>query len=277
MANDRHTDGARATDTTGTPDLAGRVAIVTGASREIGAAMATALARRGAAVLVAHHEEPALADATVEAIARAGGRALAHDCDCSLVDANTAMIARAVEAFGRLDLFVANAGLTSWGAFLDYTEEAWDTVANLNLKGSFFGAQAAARQMIAQRAPGTIVFSSSIAGVQAIPFLSAYGATKAGLRHMARCLALELGPHRITVNAIGIGPTLNARNLADDPAYDEHWGALLPAGRAARPDDIADALLYLARSTYVTGEILMVDGGWTIHSPTPTLDFATKR
>ncbi len=270
MANDRRTEEAPTTS-----DLTGRVAIVTGASREIGAAMATGLARRGAAVLVAHHDEPALADATVAAIVRTGGRALAHDCDCSRVDANAAMVARAVEAFGRLDLFVANAGLTSWGAFLDYTEEAWDTVADLNLKGSFFGAQAAARQMIAQRTPGAIVFSSSIAGVQAIPFLAAYGVTKAGLRHMARCLAVELGAHRITVNAIGIGPTLNARNLADDPDYDAHWGALLPAGRAARPDDIADALLYLAQSPYVTGETLMVDGGWTIRSPTPPLDFAT--
>jgi 3-oxoacyl-[acyl-carrier protein] reductase len=271
MANPESTPTRDATD------LSGRVAVVTGASREIGAAMAGALAGRGAAVVVAHYREPTLAAETVGAITRAGGRALAHDCDCACVDDNVALVARAVAAFGRLDLFVANAGVTTWGSFLAYTEASWETVTNLNLKGSFFGAQAAARQMIAQRTPGTIVFSSSIAGVQAIPYLAAYGVTKAGLRQMARCLALELGEHHITVNAIGIGPTVNARNLADDPEYDARWGALLPAGRAARPADIAGALLYLASSPYVTGETLMVDGGWSVRSPTPPLDFARGR
>jgi NAD(P)-dependent dehydrogenase (short-subunit alcohol dehydrogenase family) len=188
-------------------NLQGKVAIVTGASREIGAAMAEALAGAGAAVLVAHHGESELADQVVGRISAAGGRALAHDADLSGVAANQGMVARAVEAFGRLDILVANAGLTVWGAFLDTTEAAWDTVANLNLKGSFFGAQAAARQMISQgRAPdgygGRIIFSSSVTGVQAAPNLAAYGITKAGLRHMARVLAPELGPHGITVNAL---------------------------------------------------------------------------
>jgi len=253
--------------------LRGKAAIVTGASREIGATIAEALARHGAAVLVAHYREPELADATVARIRSAGGTALPHDCDCSLVTETRAMVARAVREFGRLDIFVANAGLTMWAPFLEYTEAAWDTVMNLNLKGSFFGAQAAARQMIQQGSPGSIVFSSSVAGMQAIQYLSAYGVSKAGLCQMARCLALELGPHRISVNALGIGPTLNARNLNDDPDYDAHWGSVSPAGRAARPEDVARALLYLVENPYVTGITLVVDGGWTIHSPIPRLDF----
>jgi len=254
--------------------LRGKAAIVTGASREIGAAMAEALARRGASVLVAHYREPDLAAETVARVRAAGGAAEAHECDCARVDDNVAMVARAVEAFGRLDVLVANAGLTSWGAFLDTTEDQWRTVVDLNLKGSYFGTQAAARQMIRQGAPGAIVLSSSIAGVRAIPYLSAYGVTKAGLLHMTRCLAAELGPHRISVNALGIGPTLNARNLADDPEYDRHWGELLPAGRAARPEDVAGALLALLDNPFVTGETLMVDGGWSVRAPTPALDFA---
>lgn len=259
-----------------TTDLDGRAAIVTGASREIGAAMAEALAARGAAVVVAHRDEAALADETVARIRARGGTAVAHDADCADVAANRALVARAVACFGRLDVFVANAGLTVWGPFLEYTEAAWDTVADLNLKGSFFGAQAAARQMVAQGSGGAIVFSSSIAGTRAMPFLSAYGTTKAALRHLARSLALELGPHRIAVNALGIGPTVNARNLLDDPDYEARWGALSPAGRAARPDDAARALVYLVDNPYVTGTTLIVDGGWSVAAPTPPFDFVAR-
>jgi NAD(P)-dependent dehydrogenase (short-subunit alcohol dehydrogenase family) len=257
-------------------NLHDKVAIVTGASREIGAAMAEALAAAGAAVLVAHHGEARLAAAVVERIVAAGGRALAHDADLSSVAANTQMVARAAEAFGRLDILAANAGLTMWGPFLDTDEATWDTVVDLNLKGSFFGAQAAARQMIAQgRGPdgygGRIIFSSSVTGSIGAPNLSAYGITKAGLRHMAVTLGVELAPHGITVNALGIGATVNARNLAIDPGYDEHWAAVIPTGRAIQPADLAQALLFLAapQSAMITCQTLTVDGGWTMTSPIP--------
>lgn len=260
-------------------DLHDNVAIVTGASREIGAAMAEALARAGAAVLVAHYAEPERAAAVVARISANGGRALAHDADCSSVAANQQMVARAVEAFGRLDIFVANAGLTLASTFLNTNEADWDTLTNLNLKGSFFGAQAAARQMIAQATGGAatagsggrIIFSSSVTGVQAVPNLVAYGVTKAGLRHMAKVLALELGPHGITVNALGIGATVNARNVQDDPQYAEHWTSVIPTGRVGYPTDVADALLFLVSpaATMVTGHTLMIDGGWAMTSNLP--------
>jgi len=255
----------------------GRVALVTGASREIGAAMAAALAARGAAVVVSHHREPALAEDTAARIRAAGATALVHECDCTRVDEVRAMVARTVRELGRLDLCVANAGVTVWGPFLEYEERQWDAVVDLNLKGSFFLAQAAAREMIRQGTPGSIVFSSSIAGVRSIPYLAAYGVTKAGLGHMARCLAVELGTHLIAVNALGIGPTVNARNLADDPDYDARWGAVSPAGRAARPEDIARALVFLVENPYVTGETIVVDGGWTATSRTPPLEFVERR
>ena len=251
--------------------LQGKVAIVTGASRDIGAAMAESLAGAGAAVLVTHYNEPDLAAATVERISAAGGQALIHEADLSSVAENQRLVARAVEAFGRLDIFAANAGLTIRAPFLDTDEVAWDTLVNLNLKGSYFGAQAAARQMVAQGNGGRIVFSSSVTGIQAVPNLSAYGITKAGLRHMARTLGDELGPHGITVNALGIGATVNERNLRDDPDYAAHWAGVIPTGRALQPADLAAALLYLVSPTaaMVNGHTLVIDGGWSNHSRMP--------
>jgi NAD(P)-dependent dehydrogenase (short-subunit alcohol dehydrogenase family) len=255
-------------------ELQGKVAIVTGASRELGATMAEALAAAGAAVLVAHYAEPELAAAVVGRIVARGGRAAAHDGDCSNVVANRELVARAAALWGRLDIFVANAGITISSSFLETDEATWDRLNDLNLKGSFFGAQAAVRQMIAQpsgSAGGRIVFSSSVTGVRAVPNFAAYGVTKAGLRHMARVLGLELGRHGITVNALGIGATVNERNLHDDPDYAEHWDGVVPAGRVGQPADVAAALMFLVRSdaAMVNGHTLMIDGGWTTYSPVP--------
>lgn len=262
--------------------LQGKVAIVTGGSREIGAAMAEALAGAGAAVVVAYHSGRELAEATVARIRTLRGEALAEAADMSSGADNQRLVARAVEAFGRLDIFVANAGLTTYGPFLEVDEATWDTVVDLNLKGSYFGAQAAARQMVAQRVAGMskagvdsyggrIVFSSSVTGVVALSNCSAYAVTKAGLNHMAKVLALELGPHGITVNTLGIGATVNERNLRDDPGYEAHWAGVTPTGRCGQPEDAAAALLYLVSpaASMVNGHTLLIDGGWTTvgHAP----------
>lgn len=251
--------------------LDGKVAIVTGASREIGAAMAETLAAHGCAVLAAHFGEAERAATVVERIRAHGGQALAHDADLARVEANQALVARAVEVFGRVDILAANAGLTISAPFLDTNEEQWDTLFNLNVKGSFFAAQAAARQMIAQQSGGRIVFSASVTGVQAIPGLSAYGITKAALRHMAKTLACELGPYGITVNALGIGAILNERNRNDDPDYEAHWSGVTPTGRVGLPDDVAQALLFVVSpgAAHITGQTLVIDGGWTLTSPLP--------
>ena len=260
------------------PSLQGKVAIVTGGSREIGVAMAETLAGAGAAVVIAYHGEPELAEAAVARIRAAGGQALLEVADLSTVADNRRLVARAVEAFGRLDIFVANAGLTMWGPFLEVDEAIWDAVVDLNLKGSFFGAQAAARQMVAQQTAtpgeaygGRIVFSSSVTGVVALPNCSPYAVTKAGLRHMATVLGRELGPHGITVNALGIGATVNERNLRDDPEYEAHWAGVIPTGRCGHPDDVAAALLYLVspEARMVNGHTLLIDGGWSTvgHAP----------
>ena len=241
-----------------------RVAIVTGASRELGAAMAAALAEAGLAVVVAHNGEPELAEEVVSGIGTRGGEARAFDADLSATDENRRLVDFTTRELGRLDVFVANAGLTRWAPFLDADEEMWDAVVDLNLKGSYFGAQAAARQMVAQGDGGRIVFSSSVTGLVAVPNLSAYAVTKAGLVHMARALALELAPHGITVNALGIGATVNERNLRDDPDYAERWAGVIPTGHVGQPQDVASALLYLVspEAAMVTGHTLTVDGGW---------------
>lgn len=261
--------------------LKDRVAIVTGASREIGAAMALALAREGAAVVVSYFGEPDRAEATANRIRAAGGRAITFRADGSNVADNFALVAAAVEAFGRLDIFVANAGITKFGRFIDYSEASFDTVTGLNFKGSFFGAQAAAQQMLKQPRDdygGRIVFSSSVVGITAVPGLAAYGATKAAINYLAMALAAELSPHGITVNAIGIGATTNERNLRDDPNYAENWGRVLPIGRALTPEDSAAALLYLVSpaASAVTGITLPVDGGHALQSPAPRMDFAMQ-
>lgn len=258
--------------------LEGRVAVVTGASSEIGATMADALAAEGAAVVATFNETPGLAQEVADRINAEGGRALAVRADLSRVTENQRVVDAAVAEFGRLDVYVANAGLTLWGPFLELEEEAWDTVVDLNLKGSYFGAQAAARQMIAQRAEtrddafgGRIVFSSSVTGIVATRNLSAYSATKAALRHLASVLALELGDHGITVNALGIGATVNERNLADDPRYAEHWAEVTPTGRVGTPQDVAAALVYLVSpaAAMISGHTLTVDGGWSHVGMTP--------
>jgi 3-oxoacyl-[acyl-carrier protein] reductase len=251
--------------------LQNQVAIVTGTNREIGAAIALGLARAGAAVLAAHYGEPERVAALLGQIAAEGGRALAHEADLTSPAANQALVARAVEAFGRLDIFAANAGLTVMRPFLETSESDWDTVVDLNLKGSFFGAQAAARQMVAQGQGGRIIFSSSVTGLRAVPELSAYGISKAGICHMAAVLSAELGPHGITVNALGIGATDNERNRAYDPNYPAQWAAVIPTRRCGQPEDVAAAALFLASpaARHVTGQTLVLDGGWTNLSPAP--------
>lgn len=234
--------------------------------------MANVLADEGAAVVVTHHEAPELAGEVAARILDEGGRALVVRADLSRVADNERVVERAVSEFGRLDVFVANAGVSLRAPFLEMDEATWDRLLDVNLKGAYFGAQFAARQMVRQRERepddaygGRIVFSSSVQGLVAIRHNSAYAATKAGLSHAATVLAAELGPHGITVNALGIGATVNERNLTEDPEYAAHWAEVTPTGRVGTPQDVAAALRYLVSpdASMVSGHTLTVDGGWT--------------
>lgn len=180
------------------------------------------------------------------------------------------MVDTAVGTFGRLDIVVANAGLTLFGDFFGYTPALFDQVMRLNLGGTFFLAQAAAIRMRAQGHGGSIVFTSSVTGHQAHKDLTAYGMSKAAIEMLARALVVELSPYRITVNAVAPGATLTERTAAD-PVYERTWSALTPMGRPATPADIAQAVLFLAGpgARHITGQTLVVDGGWTVVSPGP--------
>lgn len=257
--------------------LSGKVALVTGAATSIGFEMARQLAVAGAAVVV-NDLDPVGAEAAAGRIRADGGRALGVGGNVASVADCRVMVERCVAEFGRLNIACCNAGITSWGRFLDYTEDAFDTVVGVNLKGTYFTTQAAARQMVQQGTGGRIVITSSVAGNQAVRYLSAYAMTKGGLQMLARNLALELSSHGITINAIAPGSIVNERNLRDDPDYAAKWGAVTPVGRPGYPIDVAAAALFLAsdEASFITGQTLFVDGGWSATSPTPDLDFVER-
>ena len=242
-----------------------RVAIVTGGATGIGRVLAEGLAADGYAVVVGYHGNQEGAEETARAIEAAGGQVRLFRGDLADTAAAAGLIATAVEAFGRLDVLCCHAGLTSFGQFLEVDPASFDRVVATNLRGTFFSAQAGARQMVEQGDGGRIVLTSSVTARRAIDGAAAYAMTKAGIEALARNLAFELAPAGITVNAVAPGSILNDRNLADDPAYAERWAVLNPVGRVGVGDDILAAVRYLIGpgGGFVTGQTLVVDGGWT--------------
>jgi len=250
-----------------------KVVIVTGAGVGIGFGLCRAFVEAGAIVAL-NDIDAALAERAAARINESVGmeRVRPYPVDVADVPAVKRMLDDVATRHGRLDIVIANAGFTDQGPFLEYTVEAFDRVTAVNLRGSYFTAQAAARLMIALGTEnGRILLTSSVTGMQAFADLSAYGVTKAGIRHMAKALAVALGPHGITVNAIAPGATLTERTLAEDPDYDAHWSAVTPTGRAGAVADIVAAALFLcsAEARHVTGQTVVVDGGWTVQSPIP--------
>ena len=247
-----------------------QVAVVTGAGQGIGFEIARQLALQGAFVLL-NDLNAGLAERAAQEIQKQGGVCRPYPGDASDVVFVRGMVEEAVDRFGRLTLVVANAGLTLFGSFLDYRPEDLQKVMDLNLRGSFFLAQAAARQMVGQGSGGSVLFLSSVTGHQAHKNLVAYGMTKAGLEMLARGLVAELSEHRITINALAPGATLTERTLREEPDYESAWSRRTPMGRPANPEDIARAALFLLspESRHITGQTLVVDGGWTAISPGP--------
>lgn len=250
-------------------EFSGQVAIVTGAGQGIGLEIARQLAERGAAVVL-NDLDKTLSDEGALAIQQQGGNCISYPGNAADVDFVQAMVAEAVKVFGKLTTVVANAGMTTFGDFFEYRPESLQQLLDLNIRGSFFLTQAAARQMRLQGQGGRVLLMSSVTGHQAHQFLAAYGMTKAALEMLAKSLVVELSPHGITINAVAPGATMTERT-AEDPAYNQTWSKITPMGRPATVQDIANAALFLVSpgAGHVTGQSLVVDGGWTSVSPSP--------
>ncbi|WP_025763182.1 SDR family NAD(P)-dependent oxidoreductase [Dyadobacter tibetensis] len=249
-----------------------QVALVTGAGQGIGYEIARQLALAGAGVILNDSDENLAMEAS-ERIRDAGGECIAFPGDASDSGTVQGMVQEAVKCFGKLTIAIANAGITLFGDFFDYPVDHLKKVLDVNMVGTFLLTQAAARQMRQQKSGGRILLMSSVVGHQAHQYLAAYAMTKAGLEMLAKNLVLELSPFGITINTIAPGATLTERTLHDDPTYSKVWSAITPLGRPAISEDIAHAALFLCspHSGHITGQSLIVDGGWTSVSPLPDL------
>jgi NAD(P)-dependent dehydrogenase (short-subunit alcohol dehydrogenase family) len=240
-----------------------QVAIITGAGQGIGLQIASELCKHGASVILNDVDEE-LAQNAASQITAENGNCFAMAGDASDVSFIESMVNEAVSRYGQLTIAIANAGITLFGDFLDYEKEAFDKVMNVNMRGSFFLAQVAAKQIIKQKSGGSILLISSVTGHQAHKNLAAYSMTKAGIEMLAKNLVTELSQYNITVNAIAPGATLTERTI-EDADYENTWSRITPLGRPANVKDIANAALFLVSpfSKNITGQSLIIDGGWT--------------
>jgi len=257
--------------------LQDKVVVVTGSSSGFGRAIAKACAAEGAKVVVSDvHDNPNPGgfedDAqltTVEAIQKGGGRAAYIGCDVTSSDQVAGLVAGAVDAFGRLDVMVNNAGVYRNGKRLhEFTEADLDVCFDVNAKGTFFGCQEAVKQFLAQGDGGVIINLVSTAGLQGHPNQSVYNISKGAQANLTRCLAIEYGQDGIRVN--GICPTYAktslTRELFDDKDFDQVFTDSIPLKRWGEVDDIAQLAVFLAsdESTYIHGDLIKVDGGETL-------------
>lgn len=243
-------------------EFKGQVALVTGASRGIGRALATAFAAHGAHVIVNYRSDEAGAAETVAAIKAAGGLASPCQADVSQLADLERMVA-AAEEIGPIGVLVNNAGAVSRSGFLDLSLEDWDLVLNTNLRGVFYLSQLVARRM-APRQNGAIIHITSILAQQTIPGRTAYAASKGGLESLTKAMALDLAPHHIRVNAIAPGLFRTEMLLAPlPPGVAEELEHYIPFKRFGNPEELAAAAVFLASpaASYITGILLPVDAG----------------
>jgi glucose 1-dehydrogenase len=252
--------------------FAGKAALVTGAGVGIGFEIARQLCAAGASVAL-NDADTSQAHAAARALHKAGGACVGIGGDVAEPSVVASLVEQTVKAFGKIDIAVANAGLTVYGDFFDYTPKDFDRLVGVNLRGTFFLAQAAARQMRSQGLGGRLLLLSSVTGHRALRFLSAYGMSKAAIEMMARGLVLELSPFGITINAIAPGATVTPRTLADEPDFEAAWSRVTPLGKPASIEDIATAALFLLSPAagHITGQSLIVDGGWTSIGAAPRM------
>lgn len=249
-------------------DLSGRVALVTGASSGLGRHFASVLARAGAAVALTARRVDRLAAVAAE-IMEQGGRAAAIACDVSDPAGVRDAVATAIAALGPLDLLVNNAGIAISKPIFEHSEEEWDRVVDTNLKGAWLMSREVAEGWVKSGRKGRIVNIASLLALRTIRHVPSYTASKAGLVHLTRTMAVELARRGITVNAIAPGyfaTEMNRDFLASEPG--QALIGRIPMGRSGRPEDLDGALLLLASDAgaYITGVVLPVDGGHAVSS-----------
>lgn len=246
-----------------------QVAIVTGAGQGIGLEICRQLVEQGAKVIL-NDVDASLAEKAAKSIT--DDENICTPCPGDAADINVIqnLVDDCIARHGKLDIVIANAGITLFGDFFEYKHDDFTKVMNLNLGGSFFLTQAASIRMKKNKTGGRILLMSSVTGHQAHKNLAAYGMSKAALEMLAKTLVVELSPFQITINAIAPGATLTERT-ASDPEYEATWSRITPTGRPANVRDIAQAALFLVspRAGHITGQTLVVDGGWTSTSPSP--------
>lgn len=247
--------------------LKGKVAIVTGSSQGIGRGIAERFAREGASVVINYSRNPEPAHEALAEVQSMGASGLMLKADLGNVGEIRKLVADTIAHFGGVDILVNNAGVEKRAAFWDVTEEDYDTVLDVNLKGVFFATQAVVRHLREAKKPGKVVTVSSVHEELPFPNFAAYCASKGGVKMLTRNLAIELAPLGIHVNAVAPGATETPINraLLNDP---KKLGPLLehiPLGRLGQPDDVAGVVAFLASSEadYVTGSTYFVDGGLT--------------
>jgi glucose 1-dehydrogenase len=245
--------------------LQNKVAIITGSASGIGQGIALRFASEGAAVVVDYVGKPGTADQTLNLIKQAGGRAIAVESDISNPTQVQALIDTTVKTFGKLDIFVNNAGIEFKHPFTEFPVEQFQKIIAVNLIGPFLCCQAAAKQMIKQGGGGRLINISSIHEDIPMPTNAPYCATKGGLRMLTRTIAVELAPHQITVNNIGPGAIYTPidADVEANPELEKALMAEIPLGRWGKPQDVAAVAAFLAsdEGAYCTGATFFVDGG----------------
>ena len=251
--------------------LKDKVAIVTGGNSGIGKAIALGLARAGATIVIDYIADPDAVTALEREIVALGDRAIGVDADVSRVADLQMLLDSAVAQFGRVDVMVNNAGVETRTSVLDTTEAQYEKVLSINLKSAFFGTQIAAKQMLKQGGGGRIINVTSVHEDWPMPGNTAYCVSKGGMRMLTRTAGVELAPHGILVVGVGPGAVATPINLSTmkDPALMAKLDAAIPLGRMARPEEIANVVVFLAGdgASYLTATTIFADGGMMQNSP----------